>query len=264
MLPSHSRWWRCRYLRQQISSSSAPGILTVLWRLRPESPGKFEIETGDDFALTQPTSITHADFTGLIPSGASLSAIRNIAVEVYRVFPADSDVGRTSGSLHFRRRTYPRESTPSDVALDSRLFSAGSSGLSVSIVNPNFAANNSVTPGGIHPQPNQTTHGNGPVSGQEIKISADIATPFDLAAGQYFFVPQVELSSGDFYGFPHRGRSLRRERLSRPASPIFRAGRGMIVTEVLHPIGCGSAPTSLAWLTGIPSQRLTRPLTSVE
>ena len=32
---------------------------------RPESPGKFEIETGDDFALTAQTSITGATFTGL-------------------------------------------------------------------------------------------------------------------------------------------------------------------------------------------------------
>jgi hypothetical protein len=32
---------------------------------RPESAGKFEIETGDDFALTQQTLITGAAFTGL-------------------------------------------------------------------------------------------------------------------------------------------------------------------------------------------------------
>src|ERR1700724_244007 len=53
---------------------------------RPESPGKFEIETGEDFALTQETLITGAAFTGLIPSGASISDIKNVGVEVYRVF----------------------------------------------------------------------------------------------------------------------------------------------------------------------------------
>src|SRR5436309_2163556 len=68
---------------------------------RPESPGKFEIETGDDFVLTQPTLITGAAFTGLIPSGASTSDIKNVVVEIYRVFPADSNVARTSGSPTF-------------------------------------------------------------------------------------------------------------------------------------------------------------------
>ena len=50
---------------------------------RPESPGKFEIETGDDFVLTQQTLITGAAFTGLIPSGASTSNISNV-VEIGR------------------------------------------------------------------------------------------------------------------------------------------------------------------------------------
>src|SRR5215510_9965873 len=63
---------------------------------RPESAGKFEIETADDFVLTQQTLITGAAFTGLIPSGTSTSSISNVVVEIYRVFPADSDVGRTS------------------------------------------------------------------------------------------------------------------------------------------------------------------------
>ena len=33
---------------------------------RPMSAGKFEVETADDFVLTNPTSITSATFTGLI------------------------------------------------------------------------------------------------------------------------------------------------------------------------------------------------------
>jgi hypothetical protein len=49
---------------------------------RPESPGKFEIETGDDFVLAQQTLITGAAFTGLIPSGASTSNISNVVVEI--------------------------------------------------------------------------------------------------------------------------------------------------------------------------------------
>ena len=102
---------------------------------RPESPGKFEIETADDFVLTQQTLITGAAFTGLIPSGASTSNISNVVVEIYRVFPADSDVGRTSGPPTFSTPNVPtRVNSPSDVALDERQVSAGSPGLTAIVL----------------------------------------------------------------------------------------------------------------------------------
>ena len=91
-----------------------------------------------------------------------------------------------------------RVNSPSDVALDERDFSAGSPGLASIVLNSSFTANNSVQPGGIHPKPGQTTGGNSSVTGQETQITVNFSTPFDLSAGQYFFVPQVELSSGDF------------------------------------------------------------------
>ena len=50
------------------STGNPDGLMATA--TRPESPGKFEIETSDDFALTQETLITGAAFTGLIPSGA--------------------------------------------------------------------------------------------------------------------------------------------------------------------------------------------------
>jgi hypothetical protein len=172
---------------------------------------------------------------------------------VYRVFPEDSNVGRTSGPLTVPAFSTPnvptRVNSPSDVALDERTFSAGSPGLTAIVINSSFMANNSVKPGGIHPAPNQTTGGNGPVTGQETVISVNPTTPFDLGAGQYFFVPQVELTNGE-------GRLFHRERLSLPASPISRAGHEMTVMEVSSAIGCGSAPTSLT------RDRLTRPLCS--
>jgi hypothetical protein len=150
--------------------------------------------------LTQPTFITGAAFTGLIPSGASTSDIKNVVVEVYRVFPADSNVGRTSGPPIFSTPNVPtRVNSPSDVALDERKFSAGSPGLAAIVLNPSFTAMNSVQPGGVHPLPNVFTGGNGPVTGQETLITVNLTTPFDLLAGQYFFVPQVELSNGDFF-----------------------------------------------------------------
>ena len=67
------------------STGNPDGLMATA--ARPDSPGKFEIETGDDFVLTQQTLITGAAFTGLIPLGASTSDIKNVVVEMYRVFP---------------------------------------------------------------------------------------------------------------------------------------------------------------------------------
>jgi hypothetical protein len=180
------------------STGNPDGLMATA--TRPASGSNFEIETGDDFALTQQTLITGAAFTGLIPVGASTNDIKNVVVEVYQVFPADSNVGRTSGPPVFSTPNVPtRVNSPSDVALDERTFSAGSPGLTAIVINSSFTANNSVKPGGIHPAPNFFTGGNGPVTGQETLITVNLATPFDLGAGQYFFVPQVELSNGDFF-----------------------------------------------------------------
>src|SRR6516225_6455375 len=56
-----------------------------------------EYESADDFALTTETVIKHASFTGLLTGGATPKDVSNVVVEIYRVFPNDSDVGRTSG-----------------------------------------------------------------------------------------------------------------------------------------------------------------------
>jgi hypothetical protein len=47
--------------------------------------------------------------------------------------------------------------------------------------------------------PGQTTGGNGPVTGLEVQFQVNFTTPFDLLAGQYFFVPQVEVNGGEFF-----------------------------------------------------------------
>ena len=57
---------------------------------------------------------------------------------------------------------------------------------------------NTVLPGGIHPKPNQTTGGNGPADGSEVEFDLTFPTPILLPAGHYFFVPQVETSTGEF------------------------------------------------------------------
>ncbi len=53
-------------------------------------------------------------------------------------------------------------------------------------------------PGGIHPIPNQTTTGDGPVTGEEVMFTVNFTTSVPLPANHYFFVPQVELSNGNF------------------------------------------------------------------
>jgi len=164
---------------------------------RPDSPGKIEIESADDFVLTDRGRITSATFTGLLTGGATLSDIRNVRVEIYRVFPADSDVGRTSGSPDFSTPQVPtRVNSPSDVAFREFDTAGGQLSVSPSIVNANFSAGNSVV-NGINPKPNEHTGGDGSVSGIEVQFNVNFATPLDLPADHYFFVPQVEMPVGE-------------------------------------------------------------------
>jgi hypothetical protein len=161
--------------------------------------GNFEIETGDDFALTNPTSITSATFTGLIPTGAPLSNIQSVTVQIYQVFPADSDVSRTSGPPTFSTANVPtRVNSPSDVQLMSASSPSGLT-FTATLLQSMFTAANSVAPGGIIPKPGQTTGGNAQVTGEEIQFSLNLITALSLGAGHYFFVPQVQLSTGDFF-----------------------------------------------------------------
>jgi PEP-CTERM motif len=154
---------------------------------RPSSAGTFEIESADDFVLANQTTINSATFTGLTPSG---STVGSVTVEIYRVFPLDSNAARPIN-------VPTRANSPSDVAFDSRSSSLGLT-FSTTTLAATFTALNSVQPGGIHPSPFQTTQGNGPITGQEIQFGINFTTPLDLPAGHYFFVPQVELNTGAF------------------------------------------------------------------
>src|SRR5215471_20905887 len=81
------------------------GLLGALSQ-RP-SPGRIETETADDFFLTTTTVLTHATIFGLLPVGTPLGNIRNVEVEIYHIFPLDSDVGRTSGPPLFSTPAVP-------------------------------------------------------------------------------------------------------------------------------------------------------------
>ena len=166
---------------------------------RPANGARTEIEAGDDFAVTGSTVITGASFTGLLPTGAPLSSITRVRVEVYGVFPFDSDIGRTSGPPTFSTAQVPtRVNSPSDTATAARDSADQTLSSMPSVVNATFTASNSVL-NGIHPMPNQTTGGEGAVSGEEVQFNLVLRSPISLAAGHYFFVPQVALSSGDFF-----------------------------------------------------------------
>jgi len=161
---------------------------------RPDTASS-EIETADDFLLTSPTNILSASFIGLAVPGAQGGnfSVSQVAVEIYRVFPNDSDTVRTPNVL-------TRANSPSDVAFDSRDSAAGQLSFSTSVLASTFTALNSVQPGGIHPAPNSTTGGNGPVTGQEVQFDVSFVTPFILPGDHYFFVPQVLLTNGaQFY-----------------------------------------------------------------
>jgi hypothetical protein len=157
---------------------------------RPSSGGKIEIESADDFVLGTPMDITSATFTGLLTGDVSIS---RVVVEIYRVFPKDSTVP-PSGNVP------TRVNSPSDVAFETRDSLAGTLSFVISVLSPSFTTLNSVL-NGIHPLPNQTTGGEGPVGGQEVLFDVTFSTPFLLPADHYFFVPQIEMTdaAGEFY-----------------------------------------------------------------
>ena len=131
---------------------------------RPDSPGRPEIEAGDDFVLTQNAHITGGSFTGLLTGGASLASIGQVVVEIYRVFPLDSDVSRTSGAPTFSTVQVPtRVNSPSDDAFATRSSTASELMFVAATVQASFTANNSVL-NGIHPMPGQFTGGDGAVT----------------------------------------------------------------------------------------------------
>src|SRR5690348_14332375 len=78
---------------------------------RPDT-APFEIESADDFVLTDPVSIQSASFDGLlVPGTGGTPAISQVVMEIYRVFPLDSNTVRTPN-------VPTRNNSPSDVALD--------------------------------------------------------------------------------------------------------------------------------------------------
>jgi hypothetical protein len=159
---------------------------------RPSSAGKIEIETADDFVVSGGTlKLTSATFQGLLPIGSQLSNVTQVVVEIYRVFPNDSTNPPSTN-------VPTRVNSPSDVAFDSRDSGSGTLSFTPGFQASSFTAANSVL-NGINKFPNQKTLGEGAVTGQQVQFNVLFNTPFVLPADHYFFVPQVQLTSGDFF-----------------------------------------------------------------
>ena len=155
----------------------------------PDSGANQETESADDFVLGTHTFINSATVTGLLPAGVNLSDVSQVVVEIYRVFPNDSDTNRT---LHVPTR----QNSPSDVEFDDRDSASGNLQFTTTLLNADFEATNSVDTG-IHASPLQTTQGDGAVRGQEVQFNITFTTSFYLPPDHYFFVPQVLLKNPD-------------------------------------------------------------------
>jgi hypothetical protein len=170
---------------------------------RPASAG-LQTETADDFILSECVLINQATFTGLLTPGASVANINRVEVEIYHVFPVDSDTNRTPAVV-------TRTNSPSDVEIDDATRDSLDASLTPdpTVVNLSFNVLNSVV-NNINPSPNQLTGGEGPVmGGTEVSITVTFDPPILLPDDHYFFRPEVGLSSGNFLW------------LSAPGPPLF-------------------------------------------
>ena len=116
---------------------------------RPASAGQIETETADDFILGQATRITHATFTGLLPTGAALSGVNRVEIELYHVFPRDS-ANPPAGNVP------TRVNSPSDNEFEARDSALGTLSFRTTLLSASFTAANSIV-NGVNKVPNQTT-----------------------------------------------------------------------------------------------------------
>jgi hypothetical protein len=159
---------------------------------RPASANKVETEAADDFVLNQTTVLTGATIAGLLTDGATLANLKNVEVEIYHVFPLDSDQNRTPD-------VPSRQNSPSDheIAFATRSLNDGSLAARGAVLNGGFTVRNSVEDK-INKKPANITHGEGAFTGQEVDIAITFKTPIALGPGRYFLRPEVLVSNGDF------------------------------------------------------------------
>jgi hypothetical protein len=174
--------------RFSFTTGSPDGRLGAL--SRPAGAQGVETETADDFVLTQPTVVNGATIHGLV-TGVVSPRFRRVEVEIYHIFPLDSDTGRTPNVP--TRMNSPADHEISTATRDSNernlIFFA--SGIS------DFRVQNTVI-NGINKFPLQLTHGEGAASGRQVELRIVFRAPLLLPAGHYFFRPEVALNEGNF------------------------------------------------------------------
>ena len=170
------------------STGSPDGKLGAL--SRPAGSQGVETETADDFVLTQPTVVSGATVHGLV-TGAAVSNITRLEVEIYHVFPLDSDTSRTAS-------VPTRTNSPSDheISTATRDSNDGTVSFVASEIS-DFQVQNTVI-NGINKFPQQLTRGEGAATGKQVELRITFSTPLFLPAGHYFFRPEVEVAGGNF------------------------------------------------------------------
>jgi IPT/TIG domain len=190
---------RCEELEPRFQPSATPFFFStgapdgqIATLSRTASTGKLETETADDFTTSLPTNITDASFIGLLVGGATPADVKDVEIELYHVFHVDSTFPPDN-------RVITRVNSPSDSNFAAADGALGQLSFTTTALNPNFHAANSVV-NGINPAPNQSTGGEGPVTGQEVQINVHFTKAFTLSANDHiFFRPEVDLgSAGNF------------------------------------------------------------------
>ena len=172
------------------STGNPDGLIATLSVVA--SAGQLETETADDFLTPAGiTTINSATFTGLLPLGTPLTAVKEVEIELYHVFPIDSTFPPDN-------RVTTRVNSPSDNNFDARDSNVpGQLTFTMTLVNPSFTVLNSVV-NHINAFPNQFTGGQGAVTGEEVQLNLTFTTPFTLGADHVFFRPEVNVTSGNF------------------------------------------------------------------
>jgi len=176
------------------STGNPDGKIATISEPANKHNNNVEFESADDFVLTKGTVLNHATFTGLLTGGATLKDVSNVVVEIYRVFPKDSDTSRVSSVSPFPTDKVPaRLNSPSDVAFKSR-DSADKADkrltFEADVLSTSFTAQASVSDADSI---SVKSGGDGKVTGEEVKFDVTFR-PMNLPADHYFFVPQVGLS----------------------------------------------------------------------
>ena len=175
------------------STGNPDGAVATISEPPDAHNNQVEFESADDFVLPHETVITNATFTGLLTGGATTKDVNDVFITIYRVFPNDSDVTRTTGPSFAVPPNIPtRVNSPADNEIVNRDSAAHELSFHTHVLSKNFTANASVS----NTNQIKLKGAGGAVTGEEVQFTVNLKhTPIVLPAGRYFFVPKVGLST---------------------------------------------------------------------